>query len=404
MTFFHPKVLQKIGASLLFIFIYVLASKLPLPFVDVSKSLALGGVTQGLQLTAAITGGNLRAMSFISVGLSPWMSSMLLWRMFDVSEKGWIKQKGSDTQARWQMYLTLIISLIQSLAISLNLSYQTGIDQGMAMLLATVLLVAGTFFLIWLVDLNSIFGIGGSLTIMMVSMLLYLPLDISQTMEKLQWGWEFILALGVIGLVMLYIAVFIERSKYRVPVQKVMIQNVLRDYTFIDLKLNPAGGLPFMYAMTIVQIPVYSLLAAKLFFPRRVWIDKAIQTLGMGQPLWFLLYAITILILAFAFAYINVDARKIAKNMQRSGEFIDHVYPGQTTYDYLTNLLKHLAPVGALYLLFFAVAPMSMVLYDADLLRLSMIPGIFLIFFGMVFVVQDEVAALTVNENYTRIL
>ena len=404
MKIFHPKVVQKIIGTLILILVYILVSKIPLPFVDISKSLSVGGATQGLQLTAAMMGGNLRSMSFISVGLSPWMSSMLLWRMFEIADKSLVKQKAMELQGRWQMYLTLIIALIQSLAISLNLTYRADIQGDIALLSTTVLLVTGAFFLIWLVDLNSIFGIGGSVTLIIIGILSNIPTDLASTMKELNLGWSFLLLLAVISLLLLYITVFVEKSKYRIPVHKTMIRNSFKDFSYIDIKINPSGGMPFMYAMTIVQIPVYVLLIAKVFMPRAKWIVPAIQELAMGKLLWFLIYAATIFILALAFAFINIDARKIAKQMQRSGEFIDHVYPGEDTRKYILSILSKFALLGAIYVMLFAVLPMSMALIDPLLLRISMIPGIFLMFFGMVFTVQDELRAITVNEQYKKIL
>ena len=74
--------------TIFFVFIYVLGSKISLPFVDLSKGLRLNeGTTTGLQLWSAVMGGNLRGMSIFSIGLSPWMSSMILWRMFTVSNR-----------------------------------------------------------------------------------------------------------------------------------------------------------------------------------------------------------------------------------------------------------------------------------------------------------------------------
>ena len=69
--------------TILFVFIYVLGSKISLPFVDLSKALNVNEtIARGLELTSASMGGTLRGLSVFSTGLSPWMSSMILWKMF----------------------------------------------------------------------------------------------------------------------------------------------------------------------------------------------------------------------------------------------------------------------------------------------------------------------------------
>lgn len=104
-----------------FLFVYILGSRLILPFIDVNSKDFLGGTTAYLAFSAAITGGNLRSLSLFSVGLSPWMSSMILWQMLSFSKKLNLTSGAIEIQNRRQMYLTLFIALIQALAISINL-------------------------------------------------------------------------------------------------------------------------------------------------------------------------------------------------------------------------------------------------------------------------------------------
>ena len=96
--------------TIFFVFIYVLGSKISLPFVDLSKALRLNeGTTTGLQLSSAVMGGNLRGMSIFSIGLSPWMSSMILWRMFTVSKRFNLEKTSSEIVERRKMYVTLAL-------------------------------------------------------------------------------------------------------------------------------------------------------------------------------------------------------------------------------------------------------------------------------------------------------
>ena len=108
--------------TIFFVFIYVLGSKISLPFVDLSKALRLNeGTTTGLQLSSAVMGGNLRGMSIFSIGLSPWMSSMILWRMFTVSKRFNLEKTSSEIVERRKMYVTLALAIDQSLAVAMYL-------------------------------------------------------------------------------------------------------------------------------------------------------------------------------------------------------------------------------------------------------------------------------------------
>ena len=405
-SFFKPVIIKKFLWTLFFLFIYVLGTKLTLPFIDMSKAAAMDGTSTTLNYATALMGGNLRSMSLFSVGLSPWMSSMLIWQMFAVSKRLGLSKLPLEVQERRRMLLTLVIALIQSVALVLNLPLQEagGVDMTTIMVLDTLVLMAGTYFLIWLTDLNAAMGLGGSIMIVMASMIAYIPQDIWNSIQELKISSLWLALMLVFSLVFLYLAVTVERSKYRIPVNKINIHNRFKKYSYLDIRLNPAGGMPIMYAMTLVSIPQYFLLIIHFLQPDNQLIEQWIEALSMGSPAWFILYLLTIFILALAFAFINISGDQIAERMQKSGEYIENVYPGGATRRYINGLVTYFALVGAFYLILISGLPMIVVLLDIRYLRLSMIPGIFMIFIGMVFSIKDEVEALTLNDRYRSLL
>ena len=405
-SFFKPVIIKKFLWTLFFLFIYVLGTKLTLPFIDMIKAAAMDGTSTTLNYATALMGGNLRSMSLFSVGLSPWMSSMLIWQMFAVSKRLGLSKLPLEVQERRRMLLTLVIALIQSVALVLNLPLQEagGVDMTTIMVLDTLVLMAGTYFLIWLTDLNAAMGLGGSIMIVMASMIAYIPQDIWNSIKELNISSLWLAFLLVFSLVFLYLAVTVERSKYRIPVNKINIHNRFKKYSYLDIRLNPAGGMPIMYAMTLVSIPQYFLLIIHFLQPNNQLIEQWIEALSMGSPAWFILYLLTIFILALAFAFINISGDQIAERMQKSGEYIENVYPGGATRRYINGLVTYFALVGAFYLILISGLPMMVVLLDIRYLRLSMIPGIFMIFIGMVFSIKDEVDALTLNDRYRSLL
>ena len=405
-SFFKPVIIKKFLWTLFFLFIYVLGTKLTLPFIDMSQAAAMDGTSTTLNYATALMGGNLRSMSLFSVGLSPWMSSMLIWQMFAVSKHLGLSKLPLEVQERRRMLLTLVIALIQSVALVLNLPLQeaAGVDMTTIMVLNTLVLMAGTYFLIWLTDLNAAMGLGGSIMIVMASMIAYIPQDIWNSIQELKISSLWLALMLVFSLVFLYLAVTVERSKYRIPVNKINIHNRFKKYSYLDIRLNPAGGMPIMYAMTLVSIPQYFLLIIHFLQPDNQLIEQWIEALSMGSPAWFILYLLTIFILALAFAFINISGDQIAERMQKSGEYIENVYPGGATRRYINGLVTYFALVGAFYLILISGLPMIVVLLDIRYLRLSMIPGIFMIFIGMVFSIKDEVEALTLNDRYRSLL
>lgn len=398
------EVWKRLCWTICFVLIYVFGSKISLPFVDLSKALNLNESTAtGLQLTSAVTGGNLRGMSIFSTGLSPWMSSMILWRMFTVSKRFNLEKTSSDIVERRKMYVTLALAIVQALAVSIYLPLDTNLDSFLVISLNTMIMVAGTFFLVWLSDLNAALGLGSSVVIIMAGMVLYLPEDIAQILSKIDIpsSWYFI-GLALI-LVFVYTAVIIEYSRYHIPVNKLGIHNNLKSYTYLDIKLNPAGGMPFMYAMTLVSIPQYILLLILYIDSNAKWAAQLAKELVLGEPIWILLYIFMIALLSFAFSFINMNGEEIADKMMKNSEYIDSVYPGKETRKYINGIVFRLTVFGTLYIIFFTALPFLVLLWDKDLLRLTMIPGTFLMFIGMISNIREEVRALQVNQRYTRL-
>ena len=402
--FFSSIAVKKGLGTLFLLFIYVLGSRITLPFIDLNSRDFLGGATAYLAFSTAITGGNLRSLSIFSVGLSPWMSSMILWQMFSFSKRLNLASGSTEVQDRRKMYLTFTIALIQSLALAVNLPIKDNYNTLLVLLLNTTLLIAGTFFLIWLSDINSVIGVGGSIVILLTSMIIYIPQDIVQSIQKLGIPVWIIVILGAMGIVFAYLIAIFYRARYRIPVNKIGLHSRFKRYSYFDIMLNPAGGMPFMYVMSLINLPTYLLLLLQLFDPGNPVYQQITIQYAMGKPLWIYTYIATLFVFSIAFAFFNISGEQVAERMKKSGEYIYGIYPGEDTSKYINNLVFKFAIVGGIFNVLFAGLPMFFVLVDEQLLRVSMIPGLFMILSGMIFNIKDEIRALKLNETYKPLI
>lgn len=402
--FFSSIAVKKGLGTLFLLFIYVLGSRITLPFIDLNSRDFLGGATAYLAFSTAITGGNLRSLSIFSVGLSPWMSSMILWQMFSFSKRLNLASGSAEVQDRRKMYLTLTIALIQSLALAVNLPIKDNYNTLLVLILNTTLLIAGTFFLIWLSDINSVIGVGGSIVILLTSMIIYIPQDIVQSIQKLGIPMWIIVILGAMGIVFAYLIAIFYRARYRIPVNMIGLHSRFKRYSYFDIMLNPAGGMPFMYVMSLINLPTYLLLLLQLFDPGNPVYQQITIQYAMGKPLWIYTYIATLFVFSIAFAFVNISGEQVAERMKKSGEYIYGIYPGEDTSKYINNLVFKFAIVGGIFNVLFAGLPMLFVLVDEQLLRVSMIPGLFMILSGMIFNIKDEIRALKLNETYKPLI
>jgi accessory sec system translocase secY2 len=402
--FFSSIAVKKGLGTLFLLFVYVLGSRITLPFIDLNSRDFLGGATAYLAFSTAITGGNLRSLSIFSVGLSPWMSSMILWQMFSFSKRLNLASGSTEVQDRRKMYLTLTIALIQSLALAVNLPIKDNYNTLLVLILNTILLIAGTFFLIWLSDINSVIGVGGSIVILLTSMIIYIPQDIVQSIQKLGIPMWIVEILGAMGIVFAYLIAIFYRARYRIPVNKIGLHSRFKRYSYFDIMLNPAGGMPFMYVMSLINLPTYLFLLLQLFDPGNPVYQQITIQYAMGKPLWIYTYIATLFVFSIAFAFVNISGEQVAERMKKSGEYIYGIYPGEDTSKYINNLVFKFAIVGGIFNVLFAGLPMLFVLMDEQLLRVSMIPGLFMILSGMIFNIKDEIRALKLNETYKPLI
>ena len=360
--------------SLFLLFIYVVGSRLTLPFVDLNSRDFLGGSTAYLAFSTALLGGNLRSLSLFSIGLSPWMSSMILWQLLSFSKKLNISSGAVEVQNRRQMYLTLVIALIQSLALSLNLPIQQFYSSFLVIIMNTLLLIAGAFFLIWLSDLNSRLGVGGSGVILLAS------------------------------IVLTYMMVLMYRARYRIPVHKIGLRSRFKRYSYFEIMLNPAGGMPFMYVMSFLSLPTYIFLLLQALFPQTSVFSEMSAQYGIGKPLWIYSYIAMIFLFSIAFSFVNMSGDQISDRMKKSGEYIYGVYPGEETGRFINRLVFRFSIIGGTFNVLMAGTPMLLVLSDEKLLKIAMIPGLFMMFGGMIFTIKDEMKALRLNETYKPLI
>lgn len=398
---FRSSIAVKKGMHTLFLlFIYVLGSRLALPFVDLNSRNFLGGGAAYLDFSVALTGGNLRSLSLFSIGLSPWMSAMILWQMFSFSKKLGLNSVSSEVQDRRKMYLTLGIALIQALALTTNLPVQAPYNPFLVFLLNTSLLVAGTFFLVWLSDINASIGVGGPVVILLASMVASLPQDIIQSIQVHKISPWLLFLLVVLGVLFTYLVVLFYRARYRIPINKIGLHSRFKRYSYLEIMLNPAGGMPYMYVMSLMGLPSYLLILLQHLDKSNPLYPALLEQYAMGKPLWIYAYILILFVFSIAFAFVNVSGQQIADRMKQSGDYIYGVYPGEDTSRFINRLVLRFALIGAVFNVTLAGLPILFVLKDESLLKVSMIPGLFLILSGMLFTIHDELQALRLNERY----
>lgn len=398
--------------TLLLLLVYLIGRSLPIVTVPLNTSLLDGVRNRELLETAiSVTGGQLGQLSLFTLGLGPWMTTMILWRF--LMTFGAFKKLPSSHQQRYRLLMALCLALLQALALTIRLPLVSLMTGGHSLLLARivtiVVLVAGAFVLIWLGNQNTRLGLGGALLIILTNMVLNLVTTLSQYVQTArftagEWLGQMVLSLSVVFALVL-VSVVSYRAEYRIPIRRVAFQTHLQDRSYIPIRVNPAGALPFMYGMSLMSLPLFVTAVLLHFFPENTILRYFYQNSGLGTIPGILVYLLVLYLLSIAFAFYNYDTYEIAKNMQRNGDYIEGIRPGKPTQSYVKHYVGFFAQVGGFIILFVSGLPFLVAAgQEKSGIHWMFVLNHLFIVINLLFAVMEQVRSLRSWKAYQEII
>jgi len=351
---------KRIWFTLLCLLIFVAGTTIPVPGVS------LKGVDFG-DLYNIITGGALERFSIFALGVSPYISASIITSLLQMDIFPYfteLKESGPAGRQKINMitrYLGIIIAFVQGFAMSFAL-----IEGGSALeyLKISVILTAGTSFLLWLGDQITQKGIGNGISLLiMAGILNTIPQTFIDTFKNLVLG-DVSLFLGIVEFIifiLIYVAiivlvVFVENSERRVPIQYSNQTNSAygAKQNYIPFKLNSAGVMPVIFASVIFTVPTF---IAGLMKSENAFTAFVSKYVSYTTPVGFSAYIILILAFSFLYTFIQVNPKELSKNLTRQSGYIPGVRPGKETVSYIKTVLGRITLVGALFIAVIAGLP-----------------------------------------------
>ena len=378
--------LSELKSRLLFvlgaIIVFRAGSYVPIPGVDSSILANLFNSQQGtiVEMFNMFSGGALERASILALGIMPYISASIIVQLGtavvpfleELKKDG---EEGRKQITKYTRYLTLIIALVQAIGISTGLPNMVeGLvaNTGFSFYLtATLSLVTGTMFLMWLGEQITERGIGNGISILIFAGIVAgLPSAIGQTVEQARQGQMqplFLLVIAVIVVAVTFFVVFVERGQRRIVVSYAKRQQGNRmmsaQNSHLPLKVNMAGVIPPIFASSIILLPA---TAASWFGQGNGVVANFLQQLSLilqpGQPLYSILYAVTIIFFCFFYTALVFNPRETAENLKRSGAFIVGIRPGEQTSKHIDKIMTRLTLIGALYITFICLVPELMMI------------------------------------------
>ena len=360
--------------------VFRLLSHVPMPGIDPRAMAALFNTQRGgvLDFFNTFSGGSLARMSIIALGVMPYITASIVVQLGSTMYPPWMAYKKEGETGRKKLnqftrYLTVVLTTVQGYFIAVGLEGLGGtqgiaavVEPGMAFrVAATVSLVGGTLFLMWIGEQITSRGIGNGVSlIIMAGIVASLPRGIAQLLEGGRTGtMDPLVIIAVIVLVvgLILFICFMERAQRRVLIQypkRQTARGMQQERSHLPIKINTSGVIPPIFASSLLLMP---LTVIQMAGARQGGSSDFLITLSTylqhGSPIFMFLYGAGIVFFCFFYTAVQFNSEETADNLKRHGGFIPGVRPGKATEGYFDYLLNRLTVIGAAYLLVICLVP-----------------------------------------------
>ena len=361
--------------TFLFVLIYRFGSFVILPGIDPEALTALKAQTSGglLGLLNMFSGGAFANASIFALGIMPYISASIVIQLLTIAVPYFQKMQREGESGRRKMnqitrYLTVAILLLQGPSYLVNLKVQMA-QAGAAFptgfwfsLSSTLILCAGSMFVMWLGERITDKGIGNGISfIILVGIIARFPgAVIKEFAFRLtdQGGGLIMFLLEIVFLLFVIAAsILLVQGTRKIPVQyaKRVVGNKqyggVRQY--IPLKVNAAGVMPIIFAQAIMFIPITIVGFASSEGVNGFW-----AAFMNNNGFWYnLVFAILIIAFTYFYTAVTINPTQMAEDMKRNNGFIPGIKPGKKTAEYIDVIMSRITLPGSFFLAIVAVMP-----------------------------------------------
>lgn len=360
---------KRIIYTVIMLIVFRLGAFIPVPGMDPLKVKAM--IEQGtlLGFFDIISGGAFKQFSVFAMSISPYINASIIVNLLTVVIPKWEElskegESGRKLLAQYTRYGTVILGLVQAIGLSIGFKSAMKNPGILSSIVIVASLTAGTAFLMWLGEQITEKGIGNGISLLIFAGIVSrLPLSAFQAYQLLKIGATNIFMMIIflaLSLVVIVGVIAVTEAERRVPVQyakRVVGRKVYGGQsTHIPIKVNSAGVLPVIFAMSILSFP--STLAG--FFPNNAVMTKIANFLRPEGLLYAAIYTLFIVFFTYFYTAITFNPVEVADNMKKYGGFVPGMRPGRPTAEYLNKIMTRITLAGALFLAVIAVLPYGM--------------------------------------------
>ena len=413
-----PEMRAKILFTILMLVVFRIGSTIPVPGINREALQSIFSGESGLfDLFDLFSGGAFSNFTVFALSITPYVTASIIIQLLTVAFPYFERLAREGTEGRKKMaqitrYLTVGLAVIQATGLTIGLFRRAVVDQNAFNFIVIILvLTAGTAFLMWLGEQINENGIGNGISMIIFGgIVARLPSDIRTIWLQFKEGTISLISVILFALFALAVVVgviLIQQGTRKIPVQYAKRVVGRKMYggqsTHIPLKVNQAGVIPVIFALSVLQFPLTITYFLKSDSGFTQFVSKWLSPSG-NPGVW--IYAILNIILIIAFNYfytsITFNPMDIAQNMRANGGFIPGIRPGRSTIEYLGKVMSRISLVGAIFLAIIATLPTLVSQYTGLSIRFG--GTSLLIMIGVAIDMMRQIENQMVMRNYRGFL
>ncbi|MBO4948657.1 MAG: preprotein translocase subunit SecY [Peptococcaceae bacterium] len=355
---------KKILFTLMMFLVFRIGTHIPVPNINGEVIHQLTEQAKLLGFFDMISGGAFKNFSIFAMSITPYINASIIMQLLTViiPKLEQLAKEDRKKIAEYTRYLTVVLAFVQAIGVSFGFKGALVNTSIGSIALVALTLTAGTACLMWIGELITEKGIGNGISLIIFAgivsripngcLTLY-----SYIVEKGAIGVLVVLLFAVIALAAIVAVVAIQEGQRRIPVQyakRVVGRKVYGGQsTHIPIKVNSAGVIPVIFAMSILMFP--GTIAS--FFPNSGFAQTITNIFDASGIFYNILYALLIVFFTYFYSAISFNPVDVAENIKKNGGFIPGLRPGRPTSDYISKVMSRITLFGAIFLAAIAVLP-----------------------------------------------
>ena len=373
-VFRAPDLRKKLLVTLLLLLVFRIIAHIPVPGIDPERLKSFFSQNQYLGLLDVFSGGSLTRFSIAAMGVNPYINAtiivqlltMIVPKLEEISKDG---ERGRHQMNQYMRYLTVPLAAIQAFGLILlfkapSAAIFTNLTAFNTLQIIITLTVT-SIILMWIGELITESGIGNGISLLIFAGIVgRIPIEIRNLAVTFSASNMMpLLILGTLTLASIFMVVIVNEGQRKIPVTYAKRIRGNRMYgganTHIPLKVNTAGVIPIIFALSIMSFP--TLIANFFTAAKSEWIRNVasfvVKAFDPQSLLYYGIYFVLVIGFTYFYTLITFNPVDVADNLKKQGGFVPGIRPGQATVQYLSKILNRITLAGALFLGVIAVMP-----------------------------------------------